>query len=61
MACFGLPEGYLGVTGLHGVRSLDDVTADIDAEVATDFYAGIAYPPSDTLMIDANMPVYEAL
>ena len=36
MACFGLPEGYLGAIGLHGVRSLDDVTDDIDAEVVTD-------------------------
>ena len=32
----GEPESDLVVSGLDGVRSVDDVTADIDAEVATD-------------------------
>ena len=32
----GEPESRLGVSGLDGVRSLDDVTTDIDAEVVTD-------------------------
>ena len=32
----GEPESDLGVGGLDGVRAVDDVTADIDAEVATD-------------------------
>ena len=32
----GEPESDLGLSGLDGVRSVDDVTANIDAEVATD-------------------------
>jgi len=30
------PEVDFGVGGLHGVRAVDDVTADIDAKVASD-------------------------
>ena len=42
----GEPESDLGVGGLDGIRSVDDVTADIDAKVATDCaWYGVFLPP----------------